>query len=167
MPLIIDTVRRYRPKILPGFTRQGRLATQRLGVPVVLIQMELARIIISEINDQQVIFLREVEGIREFPILIGLFEATSIDRCVQGEDPPRPLTHDLLKSAIESLGGEIQDVLIHKLEEHTYYASIRIQHEGELIEVDSRPSDAVALAVHFDPHLPIYVAEEVLTQASS
>ena len=127
-----------------------------------LIQMELARIIISEINDQQVIFLREVEGIREFPILIGLFEATSIDRCVQGEDPPRPLTHDLLKSAIESLGGEIQDVLIHKLEEHTYYASIRIQHEG-----DSRPSDAVALAVHFDPHLPIYVAEEVLTQASS
>ena len=128
--------------------------------------MELARIIISEINDQQVIFLREVEGDREFPILIGLFEATSIDRCVQGEEPPRPLTHDLLKSTIEALGGELQDAIIHKLEEHTYFASIRIRRDGELIEVDSRPSDAVALAVHYDPHLPIYVADEVLDEAA-
>lgn len=132
-----------------------------------LVQMELARIIISEINDQQVIYLREVEGDREFPILIGLFEATSIDRCVQGETPPRPLTHDLLKSTIETLGGETQDVVIHKLEEHTYYAAIRIRRDGELIEVDSRPSDAVALAVHYDPYLPIYVAEEVLEEAAS
>lgn len=131
-----------------------------------LVQMELARIIISEINDQQIIFLREVEGEREFPILIGLFEATSIDRCVQGEEPPRPLTHDLLKSTIEALGGELQDVIIHKLEEHTYFASIRIRRDGELIEVDSRPSDAVALAVHYDPHLPIYVADEVLDEAA-
>lgn len=131
-----------------------------------LVQMELARIIISEINDQQVIFLREVEGDREFPILIGLFEATSIDRCVQGEEPQRPLTHDLLKSTIEALGGELQDVLIHKLEEHTYFASIRIRRDGELIEVDSRPSDAVALAVHYDPHLPIYVAKDVLDEAA-
>ena len=136
------------------------------GVFLVLVQMELARIIISEINDQQVIFLREVEGDREFPILIGLFEATSIDRCVQGEEPQRPLTHDLLKNTIEALGGELQDVLIHKLEEHTYFASIRIRRDGELIEVDSRPSDAVALAVHYDPHLPIYVADEVLDEAA-
>ena len=131
-----------------------------------LVQMELARIIISEINDQQVIFLREVEGDREFPILIGLFEATSIDRCVRGEEPPRPLTHDLLKSTIEALGGELQDVVIHKLEEHTYFASIRIRRDGELIEVDSRPSDAVVLAVHYDPHLPIYVADDVLEEAA-
>ena len=136
------------------------------GVLLVLVQMELARIIISEINDQQVIFLREVEGDREFPILIGLFEATSIDRCVQGEEPQRPLTHDLLKSTIEALGGELQDVLIHKLEEHTYFAAIRIRRDGELIEVDSRPSDAVALAVHYDPHLPIYVADDVLDEAA-
>lgn len=131
-----------------------------------LVQMELARIIISEINDQQVIFLREVEGNREFPILIGLFEATSIDRCVQGEEPPRPLTHDLLKATIEALGGDLQDVVVQKLEEHTYFAAIRIRRDGELIEVDSRPSDAVALAVHYDPHLPIYVEDEVLDQAA-
>ena len=131
-----------------------------------LVQMELARIIISEINDQQVIFLREVEGGRSFPILIGLFEATSIDRRVKGEIPPRPLTHDLIKSSIEALGGELQDVVIHTLEDHTYFASLRVSRDGELVEIDARPSDAVALAVHFTPHLPIYVASEVLDQAA-
>lgn len=128
--------------------------------------MELARIIISEINDQQVVFLREVDGKRAFPILIGIFEATSIDRRIQGSVsgnlPPRPLTHDLLKNAIEELGGEPEDVVITSLVEHTYYALIRIRKEGELIELDSRPSDAIALAVHYDPHLTIYVDDSVL-----
>ncbi len=101
-----------------------------------LVQMSLVRIIVSEINDQQVIFLREVEGSRSFPILIGLFEATSIDRRVRGEIPPRPLTHDLLKSAIELLGGDVQDVVITNLQDHTYFASIRVRKDGELIEVD-------------------------------
>ena len=131
-----------------------------------LVQMELSRIIISEINDQQVIFLREVEGERSFPILIGLFEATSIDRRVKGEVPQRPLTHDLLKATIEALGGELQDVVINSLEDHTYFASIRIKLDGELVEIDSRPSDAVALAVHYTPHLPIYVATDVLDEAA-
>ena len=75
-----------------------------------LVQMELTRIIISEINDQQVIYLQEVGGDRMFPILIGIFEATSIDRRVKGEIPPRPLTHDLLKNAILELGGFGVDV---------------------------------------------------------
>lgn len=131
-----------------------------------LVQMELVRIIISEINDQQVIFLREVEGARAFPILIGLFEATSIDRRVKGETPPRPLTHDLLKNAIEQLGGEVQDIVITNLQEHTYYAAIRVQQDGEVTEIDSRPSDAIALAVHFEPHLPIYVDDSVLEQVA-
>lgn len=131
-----------------------------------LVRMELARIIISEINDQQVVFLREVEGERSFPILIGIFEATSIDRRVQGHVPPRPLTHDLLKNAIQELGGEIQDVVITNLVENTYYAVIRIRQDGELVELDSRPSDAIALAAHFDPHLPIYVDEEVIEAAT-
>lgn len=131
-----------------------------------LVQMELARIIISEINDQQVVFLREVDGDRSFPILIGIFEATSIDRRVQGHIAPRPLTHDLLKNVITELGGEVQDVVVTNLVDHTYYAVIRIQHDGELLEVDSRPSDAIALAAHYDPHLPIYVSEEVLDAAT-
>lgn len=132
------------------------------GETAVLVQMELVRIIISEINDQQVIYLKEVEGSRAFPILIGLFEATSIDRRVKGDAPPRPLTHDLLKNFAEQLGAEVQDVVINHLEDHTYYASIRIRHQGDLIEVDSRPSDAIALAVHYQPFLPIYVTQSVL-----
>ena len=131
-----------------------------------LVRMELARIIISEINDQQVIYLREVDGDRMFPILIGIFEATSIDRRVKGEIPPRPLTHDLLKNAIEEMGGEIQDVVINNLMDHTYFAVLRIRKEGELIEVDSRPSDAIALSVHYEPHLPIYVDEDVLGEVA-
>ena len=132
-----------------------------------LVPMELVRILISEINDQQVIFLRESEGDRAFPILIGLFEATSIDRRVRGELPPRPLTHDLLKNAIEILGAEAQDVVITHLQDHTYFASIRVKKDGELLEIDSRPSDAIALAVHFDPYLPIYVEDTVLEEVAS
>ncbi len=76
------------------------------------VQMELSRIIISEINDQQVIYLKEVDGDRTFPILIGIFEATSIDRRVKQYHSQRPLTHDLLVNVVDSLGGELQDVVI-------------------------------------------------------
>lgn len=141
------------------------------GDAAVLVQMELARIIISEINDHQVIYLREVEGERTFPILIGLHEAISIDRRVKisldNPPPPRPLTHDLIKNVIFEMGGEPQDVVINNLMDHTYYAVIRIRLDGELIEVDSRPSDAIALSVHYDPFLPIYVAESVLDEVAT
>ncbi len=127
------------------------------------IQMDLTRIIISDTNEQQLIFLKETDGERTFPIVIGFFEATSIDRRVRGQSTPRPLTHDLLASAIELLGGEIQDVYIHELRDHTYFAKVRIKHEGEIIEVDSRPSDAIALAVTVE--VPIYVSEDVIDEA--
>ncbi|MCC6417165.1 MAG: bifunctional nuclease family protein [Gemmataceae bacterium] len=126
--------------------------------------MELKRIIINEVHDQQVIMLREVEGERSFPIVIGIFEATSIDRRVKGMPSPRPLTHDLVASVIEHLGGELQDIFISELRDHTYYAKLRVRQSGEpdLIEVDSRPSDAIALAV--TAKVPIYVAEDVLNE---
>ena len=124
------------------------------------VHMELKRIIISEIHEQQVIMLREVDGERSFPIMIGIFEATSIDRRVKHLPSPRPLTHDLVASVIETMGGELQDIFISELREHTYFAKIRIRQEGELVEVVSRPSDAIALAV--TAKVPIYVAEDVL-----
>src|SRR3954462_8823698 len=126
--------------------------------------MELKRIIISEVHDQQVVMLKEVEGERAFPIVIGIFEATSIDRRVKGIPNPRPLTHDLVTNVVESLGGEIQDIYISELREHTYFAKLRVRKEGELIEIDCRPSDAIALAV--TAKVPIYVAEDVLEEAS-
>ena len=127
------------------------------------VQMELKRIIINEIHDQQVIMLRETEGERSFPIVIGIFEATSIDRRVKGMPAPRPLTHDLVANIIDQLGGELQDIFISELREHTYYAKLRIRNEGDLIEVDCRPSDAIALAV--TAKVPIYVNEDVLGEA--
>lgn len=126
------------------------------------VAMELSRIIISEIQESQVIYLKEVDGDRAFPILIGIFEATSINRRVRGEEAPRPLTHDLLVQAIESLGGELQDVVINELREHTYFALLRVRQDGELVEIDARPSDAIAVAVTCEPPLPIYVSEDVL-----
>lgn len=131
------------------------------------VQMELSRIIISEINEQQVIYLRELDGERTFPILIGIFEATSINRRVKGYESPRPLTHDLLVSIVDNLGAEFQDVVISELKEHTYFAKLRVRHQGELVEVDARPSDAIAVAVTCDPPLPIYVAEDVLNDVLS
>ena len=127
------------------------------------VQMELRRIIISEVDEHQVIVLKEVDGERSFPIVIGIFEATSIDRRVRGMQSPRPLTHDLIAAVIDQLGGEVQDVVISDLEEHTYFARLRVRREGELIEVDCRPSDAIAVAV--TAKVPIYVSEQVLGEA--
>ena len=130
------------------------------------VQMQLARIIISEISDNQVIYLKEVDGDRQFPILIGIFEATSIDRRVKdSQKPQRPLTHDLIVSVAEALGAEFESVIISELREHTYFAKIRVKRGDETIEIDSRPSDAIAVAVTFTPPLPIFVAEEVLDEA--
>lgn len=124
--------------------------------------MELKRIIISEIHEQQIIVLKEVDGERTFSIMIGIFEATSIDRRVKKLPSPRPLTHDLVANVVEQMGGEISDIYISELRDHTYYAKLRVKHNGELIEVDSRPSDAIALAV--TASVPIYVAEDVLDE---
>lgn len=127
------------------------------------VHMELRRIIINEVDDSQVIVLKEVDGDRSFPIVIGIFEATSIDRRVKGLQSPRPLTHDLVTSIVETMGGEIQDVVISELKEHTYFAKLRVRKDGELIDVDCRPSDAIALAV--TARVPVYVSEDVLGEA--
>ncbi|MFM7564449.1 MAG: bifunctional nuclease family protein [Planctomycetota bacterium] len=129
------------------------------------VEMKLAKIIISEINENQVVFLREVDGTRQFPILIGIYEATSIDRRVKDFPRIRPLTHDLIVNTIEALGGELDSVIISELKQQTYFAKLRIRHNGELVEIDCRPSDAIAIAVTCSPHLPIFVAEEVIDEA--
>lgn len=128
------------------------------------IQMELRRIIISEVEDQQVIVLKEADGERSFPIVIGIFEATSIQRRVREIENPRPLTHDLIVNTVEQLGGDIQDVVINDLVDGTYYAQLRIRKDGELIELDCRPSDAIAVAV--TAKVAIWVNEDVFGEAT-
>ncbi len=133
------------------------------------VKMRLARIIISELTENQVIYLQEVDGPREFPILIGIFEATNIDRRVKEDyEPPRPLTHDLIVAVAESLGAVIESVVISDLSHATYFAKLVLRKpDGETIEIDSRPSDAIAVAVTFSPPLPIFVSENVLDEATS
>ncbi len=126
------------------------------------IQMELSKIIISEMQDQQIIVLKEVDGERKFPIVIGSSEAMAIDRRLKGIPTPRPMTHDLLASVIEQLGGTIERIEINNLQEHTFFARIHIRRDGDVVEIDSRPSDAIALGAATS--VPIYVADHVLDE---
>lgn len=129
------------------------------------LRMELSRILIHELKDHQLIELREVEGHRTFPIMIGLPEAQAIDRRLKGQRVRRPQTHELLASVIETLGGELESVTICDLSEHTFFATLDIRADGEeeLLHIDARPSDAIALGVAGD--VPIYCEEHVLAGA--
>jgi bifunctional DNase/RNase len=126
------------------------------------VRMDLARIVIQDTHDQQIIFLRERGGEREFPIVIGDAEACAIDRRLKGYQRPRPMTHDLMADIIERLHGELEKIVINDLKEHTFYAKLVIRTQGEVIEVDSRPSDAIALGVASET--PIFVSEHVLRE---
>lgn len=129
------------------------------------VPMELSRIFIREMADMQIIELSEVGGDRKFPIVIGLPEAFAIDRRLKGNDIPRPQTHDLLASTIRSLGGRLREIHINDLREGTFYATLVVEQDGETIEIDSRPSDAIALGVA--ESVPIFVAEHVLDQTDA
>ena len=109
------------------------------------------------------LILKEVAGERRLPIIIGSFEAQHIALELEGIKPPRPLTHDLLRNIIENLGFSISYVIINELKDGTFFAKIKMD-VGSLDEIDSRPSDAIALALKFS--VPIYVSEEVMTEVS-
>ncbi len=127
------------------------------------IPVELAQIIINEQADEQVVVLRELGGEqRTFPIVIGMAEICAIDRRVKGIELPRPLTHDLLVHAIEQMGGVIQKVVICDLREHTFFAAIHVLRSGEMLEIDSRPSDALAMSAGLD--IPLFVEDHVFEQ---
>lgn len=110
------------------------------------------------------ILLKEINGVRRLPIIIGAFEAQAIALEIEGIKPPRPLTHDLLKHVIDNLGATVIEVIVDELRENTFYAKVILEVSGLTNEVDSRPSDAIALAVR--AQAPIYVAESVMKIAS-
>ncbi len=126
------------------------------------IRVDLARIIISDNSDQQYIVLRERDGDRSFPIVIGDNEALAIERRLKGMRAARPLTHDLMARVIEQLGGELDKIVINDLKDHTFYAKLCIRHRDGVVEVDARPSDAIALGVAGET--PIFVEELVLRE---
>jgi bifunctional DNase/RNase len=124
------------------------------------VQMELHKIILNEMSDSQIIVLKEVDGERSFPIIIGNPEAEAIDKRLKGITRARPMTHDLLASIIDQLGANIERIEINDLKDHTFYARIFIRQDGHVVDIDSRPSDAIALGVA--TNVPIFVAEHVL-----
>lgn len=109
------------------------------------------------------LILSEAEGNQRLPIIIGSFEAQAIALELENIKPPRPMTHDLLKNFVLSFDTEIKQIYINDLSEGTFYAQIIYERENQLIELDARPSDAIALAVRFNA--PIYVNDEVLDEA--
>jgi bifunctional DNase/RNase len=126
------------------------------------VPMELSRIFIREMADMQIIELTEIGGERTFPIVIGLPEAFAIERRLKGIEIPRPQTHDLLASVIRELGGQLKRIVINDLAKGTFFAQLIVEQDGQEIEIDSRPSDAIALGVA--ENVPIFVAEHVLEQ---
>ena len=126
-------------------------------------EMLIDSIRVSLMNYQRVVILKEKESDRYLPIWIGPAEADSIAVKLQDVTVPRPLTHDLLNSVILSLGGSVSHIVVSDLQNDTFYAKISIQWNGDSLEVDSRPSDAIALAVRVK--VPIYVEETVLERA--
>ena len=136
------------------------------------VRMELSRILIRELNDYQIIELREMRdgesdaqvAARSFPIVIGLPEAQAIERRLKGIVIKRPQTHDLLASVIERLGGRLRSITISDLADATFFATLDVELGGELIRIDARPSDAIALGIAGD--VPVFVEEHVLDAAT-
>ncbi len=128
-----------------------------------MIEMTVDSIRVSLMNYQRVVILKEKTADRYLPIWIGPAEADAIAVKLQGVSVPRPLTHDLLHSVIGALGASVNSIVVHDLKNDTFYAKITLDVDGRQMEVDSRPSDALALAVRVEA--PVYVEESVLDKA--
>lgn len=129
-----------------------------------MVQVTIDSIRVSLVSPQRLIILKDSDQERFLPIWIGPFEAEAITIKLQDVDVKRPLTHDLLNKFIKELGGIVSHVLVNELRDDTYYARIVVGIDGKTVEIDSRPSDAMALAVRAG--VPIFVAEEVMEKAS-
>ena len=131
-----------------------------------MIRVELAKIIIDEKRQDQIIVLKEKGGDRQVPVVIGFMEASSIKIKISGVDVPRPMTHDLLVNVIEVLGGSLERILIDKLVNNTFHAKLEIKSkEGEIKLIDARPSDSIALAVR--SKAPIFVTDDILNNSAA
>lgn len=131
-----------------------------------MIQVDLTKIIIDEKRQDQVIVLKEKDGDRQIPIVIGFMEASAIKMKISGIEVPRPLTHDLLVNVIQAMEGQLVRLVIDKLETSTFFAKLEVKRpSGETKLIDCRPSDGIAVAVR--TRCPIFVDEEVLNKAST
>jgi bifunctional DNase/RNase len=128
-----------------------------------MIPVRIHSLSIDESSDQPVVILKELEGERLVPIWIGHYEATAILLAIQGIEPPRPMTHDLMYAMVGELGYILERIEITRLEEGTFFAALILRGEERTLAVDARPSDSIALAVR--AKCPIVMAEEVIVEA--
>lgn len=129
-----------------------------------LVECELTQVVMSETRHHQVIVLKEKDGERKMPILIGVSEVFAIHRIINDEPPPRPLTHELFGQVLDVLGVSVQRVVINELSQGTYFGRLILSRNGQTFDVDSRPSDAIVLATQ--KGAPIFVEETVLEEAA-
>jgi len=129
-----------------------------------VIELQLVGVRVELPTNQPIVLLKEREGERYLPVWIGHVEATAIAQGMQGIETARPLTHDLMRDLLTSLGVDVERILITELRKGTFYAEIHLVREGSRTQVSSRPSDAIALATRLN--VPIWCNEEVLEEAS-
>jgi uncharacterized protein len=129
------------------------------------IEMNIKGLMIDPITNMPIIILRDQEGQRILPIWVGVFEANAIALQIENVQTPRPMTHDLLKNIIDDLSASVERIVVTELKENTFYALIHLRRNGHSIEVDARPSDAIALALRTQS--PIFVEEAVIDHARS
>ncbi len=130
-----------------------------------MVQVELSRIIIDEQKKEQIVVLKEKDGTKLLPIIIGINEAASIRMKLSGFVPPRPLTHDLIKNIIDTLGVHLEKVVIDKLVDSTFHAKLYVRRNGQSEMIDARPSDSIALAVRTKS--PLFVEDTIFDQISA
>jgi len=131
-----------------------------------MIRVKVAKIILDPVTNSPIVILKDLEEKKALPIWIGLFEANAIAMEMEKVITPRPMTHDLIKGILEHLATEVQKIVVDNLVDNTFYATIYLTtSEGKEVQIDSRPSDAIALALR--TNAPIYVSQEVISQAKS
>jgi len=128
-------------------------------------EMVIKGLMVDPVTNMPIVILRDKDGERVLPIWVGVFEANAIHMQIEGVQPPRPMTHDLLKTVIQELGGRVERVVVCDLKENTFYATLHVQSERGLLAVDARPSDAMALALRTGAR--IFVEEAVIQNARS
>ena len=130
-----------------------------------LIQMTVRGIALDPITNMPIIILKDVDEHKALPIWVGIFEANAIALELEKVSTPRPMTHDLLKSMLDGLGVTVRQVIVNDLKDNTFFAVIELTRDGSVINIDARPSDAIALALRVNA--PIFVTEKVVSQAKN
>ena len=129
------------------------------------IEMTIKGLIVDPITNMPIVILRDQEGQRVLPIWVGIFEANAIALQIENISPPRPMTHDLLRNVISDLKADVDKIVVCDLQDNTFYALIHLRVDGDVVAIDARPSDAIALALRV--RAPIFVEDSVIDNAKT